>query len=155
MSLNEYPIGTPNRDKILDTLKLSVIVSNNPAYKELLQLSDANIDEVLKLFNKVVLDSINSAISLGVPFRMHKFATLKIKEGNKLAYKIKDNLAREAGYESYLDVPRSERAKLRDKTTTRVQQEKMQLKKNAIKIQSSPKLTLDVNKINNIRKKST
>jgi len=147
MNYSDYRNNTQSRDKVIDTLIVYIKASDHILYKPLQSLSNIELERLVELFHTSIIKAINDSIKKEETFRMYKFAKLTIKEGNKIAYKIKDEVAREMGYKSYLDVPKRVRVEVRNESSKRIRDKKIKLKKNQELNKSSIKITLDIENI--------
>ena len=150
MKISEYSFGTNYSSKLYQALNDHICHSDNPKYTDILELSDGDRKDLLIMFHRVVQKSINDAINEEDKFNLPKFVSLKIKEGNRLAYKLRDEIAMKHGYTSYKVVKSADRVKMREELTQRIREEKLKLKKNKVNPKSSPKVTFNMKNIKKI-----
>ena len=70
-----------------------------------------------------------------------------IKKGNLLAHKIKDDIAKDKGFDDYRSADRHIRAKIRDESTEEIRKVKLVENMNKNRVNSSPKLDIDIGQI--------
>ena len=100
-------MGNVIRKKAIDNTieNMYELAESNVILKPFIELEESEQYEVFNYINKAFANIIKYNVENALPITLPYIGKLKIKELNKHALRIKEEVAKEFGYESFKDVP--------------------------------------------------
>lgn len=130
-------------------LNLSNTIHSEHTHHQLpfIEKDDEDKIPILNLLQRIIMSSVVDTIKERKDVQMYKLGKLTIKEGNVIAHGIKNDIAKDMGFDGYPSANPKSRIEIRIKATEEIRKRKLFQNKTKKRTNSSPQLDIDLSQL--------
>lgn len=145
VSAESFDAALGFKKKLIIALDTTIHSENTHHQKPYIEKPNEIKTSLLNLLQRVIMTSISEAMEERDVIHMYKLGKLAIKKGNLIAQDVKDEIAKDMGFDKYSSADRHSRVEIRIKATEEIRSKKLFRNKTKRKVNSSPTIHLNFN----------